>query len=290
MKNFLKYSFIILLFVIALLYTLDFAFTYMYKNNTPRNKISFAYNGIPKKYDVLFLGSSRANNHFVPKIFIDKGYKSFNFGMSGSRLEETALLLQLLLEKGNKVKTVVLEVDLNINSNGSSEGTRASFYPYIKDSETISNYYKQIPDFKLLYCVPFYRYLKYDSQIGFRELFFTVVGKKSSGLQSYGFYALKNTGINMEYNLSDYSPKKNQGYELIKQICVENKIELIAVTTPMCKNINNTNYFDAVVKLYPEIHNLENVITDENQFSSCGHMNEKGATQFTNYILENFFK
>ena len=45
------------------------------------------------------LGSSRANNHFVPQLFIEKGFKAYNYGMSGARLQESALMLQLMIDK-----------------------------------------------------------------------------------------------------------------------------------------------------------------------------------------------
>ena len=37
-----------------------------------------------KNYDVVFLGSSRVNNHLNPKIFNEQGYKTFNFGITRS--------------------------------------------------------------------------------------------------------------------------------------------------------------------------------------------------------------
>ncbi len=50
------------------------------------------------------MGSSRANNHFVTKMFTDTGLKTFNFGMQGSKLFESDLILKLLLEKKIKSK------------------------------------------------------------------------------------------------------------------------------------------------------------------------------------------
>lgn len=290
MKQFLLYILKITVGFIILAYVLDYAFTTLYVNSKPRNKIALAYTGKPQQYDVVFLGSSRANNHFVPQLFIDKGFSAYNFGISGSRLEESALLLELLLANGTKIKNLVVEVDLNINSNGYSEGTRANFYPYLKESNLISSYYQNIEDFDRLYYLPFYRYLKYDAKIGTRELFFTVAERPSKALQKHGFYPLKNTGKAMKYDLSRHYPKKNRGYESIKKICKENQIRLIAVTTPMCENVKNKGYFEEVVQLYPEVHNFEDVVTNEDCFSSCGHMNEKGATLFTQFLLDTFFK
>ena len=63
------------------------------------------------------------------------------------------------------------------------------------------------------------------------------------------------------------------------------KINLIVITTPMCKNTVNRNYFNELKKRYPEIHNFENVVTDDKYFSSCGHMNVDGARIFTKQII-----
>lgn len=289
MKEFLKYFVLLLIITLLIAYLLDYGFSKVYDKAFPRNKISLAYSGKAENYDIVFLGSSRANNHFVPQVFMDKGYKSYNYGMSGSRLEENALLLELLIENGTKIQNLVVEVDLNINSNGYSEGTRALFYPYIKQSETISNYYKGLPDFKKNYYIPFYRFLHYDAKIGTRELFFTAIKKPSKLLQNYGYYALEGKGKKMSADLSSNYPNKNVAYEYIKNLCKKNNINLIAVTTPMCQNIKNKDYFDQVVKLYPEIYNLENVVTDDKYFSSCGHMNDQGAKIFSQFILEKFF-
>ena len=73
-------------------------------------------------------------------------------------------------------------------------------------------------------------------------------------------------------------------------MCHQNNINLIALTTPICENVKNRAYFAAVKKLYPEIHNYEDVVTKSQYFSSCGHMNEAGATIFTQHVIDDLFK
>ena len=95
----------------------------------------------------------------------------------------------------------------------------------------------------------------------------------------------------MKNNLTSLKPLiHNKYYEHIKQICKENKINFIAVSTPMCKNTKGISYFEKVKKQYPEIHNYENVVTEDKYFSSCGHMNDNGARLFTARIIKDFFK
>lgn len=290
MKQFLVFigKVILTLFLAALV--LDFIYSLVYSKSTGRNKIEYVINTKSKTYDVIMLGSSRANNHFDPKVFEAKGFKSFNFGISGSRLQESALLLQLMMDKKYKIKNIILEVDLNINSEGYSEGTRALFMPYLKSNKTIFNYYQNnISDFNSLFYVPFYRYIEYDAEIGLREIYFSTLKKPSKSLQNSGFYPLFGEGKNMKYDLSTYVPKKNKDYELIKTICMTNKINLIVVSTPMCENVKGLNYFDEVQKIYPEVRNYENAVTEDKYFSSCGHLNKEGAQLLTMKIMNDLF-
>ena len=293
MKQFFVFVLKILLLLLFAALALDFSYSFVFSQSTERNKIENVINSKAKEYDVIILGSSRANNHFKTQLFIDKGLKAYNYGISGSRLQESALLLKLMLERNYSIKKVIVEVDLNIDSEGYSDGTRARFMPFLKSSETISSYYKEIlpPSiFNQYYYLPFYRYIKYDAQIGFRELFFSFIKKPSANLQHFGFNVLQGEGKRMHYDMSTYVPKKNKDYELIKVLCKQNSITLISLTTPICENVKNRAYFATVKKIYPEIHNYEDVVTENKYFSSCGHMNELGAKIFTQRIIDDFFK
>ena len=68
MKQFLIYTAKILLLTFLLLVILDIVYTQVYLNSSYRGKIDYVYNSNAREYDVVVLGSSRANNHFVTKI------------------------------------------------------------------------------------------------------------------------------------------------------------------------------------------------------------------------------
>jgi hypothetical protein len=270
---------------------LDVAYTSIYHQSNSRNKISYLYNSKNLEYDVIFLGSSRVNNHFVPKIFNDQGYKTFNFGLTRSRLQESALMLKLMVERQYKIKNLILQVDLNINTNDHSEAIRSLFMPYLHTSETIRNHYKNIDEYNALLYIPFYRYINYDARIGFREWYHSAIHKRTNALDNDGFYPLlKNQRPMIAADLSKYSPKKNAAYEEIKAICKKNNINLIAMSTPMCTSTINREYFKELQSVYPEIHNFEDAVTDDKYFSTCGHMNKEGAEEFTRIVFKAFFK
>lgn len=291
MKQFIQFLLKGLAILILTMMLLDVLYTTVYMQSKSRNKISYIFNSKDKNFDVVFLGSSRVNNHFVPKIFNDQGYKTFNFGITRSRLEESTLMLKLMVENNYKIENLILQVDLNINTNDHSEAIRSLFMPYFHTSKTIRNHYKNIPEYNKLLYIPFYRYLHYDARVGFREFYQTAIQKPTNSLDRDGFYPLMTDKRPMVgADLSKYYPKKNKAYEEIKAICKENNINLIAMTTPMCMETINRDYFNHINKVYPEIRRFENLVTEDKYFSTCGHMNKGGAEKFTKEVFNRLFK
>lgn len=291
MKKFILFLGKLLIVLVLASVALDLLYTFVYARSKSRNKIDYLYTSKNLNYDVVFLGSSRVANHFVPEIFNKNGLKSYNFGLTRSRLEESALMLKLMIERNYKIKTLVLQVDLNINSNDHSEAIRSLFMPYLHQSQIIRNHYKNIAEYKELLYVPFFRYMNYDARIGFREFVKSALHEKTNALDNDGFYTLKtNQRPMIAADLSKYYPKKNKGYDEIKAICKKNNIHLIAVTTPICTETINRSYFKKIKKIYPEVCNFEDSVVDQKYFSTCGHLNKAGAIEFTTKFYNAFFK
>ncbi len=291
MKKFLLFLAKGLALLLLTLVLLDVLYTAVYIQSNSRSKIDYLFNSKDKSYDVVFLGSSRVNNHFVPKIFNDQGYKTFNFGITRSRLEESALMLQMMVERNYKIKCLVLQVDLNINTNDHSEAIRSLFMPYLHTSKTVRDFYRTIPEYNQLLYIPFYRYMHYDARVGFREMYYSAIHKKTNALDNEGFHPLMTGDKNLiPADLSKYYPKRNKGYEEIKAICKNNNIQLIALTTPMCIETINRDYFNHLQEVYPEIRRFENAVTNDKYFSTCGHLNKDGAEEFTKVVFKALFK
>ena len=104
MRFFFLFLLKIILLIVLLAVVLDYTYTKGFANTLYRGKIGYIFNSPPKNYDVIILGSSRADNHFVSQMFEEKGLKTFNFGMQDSRLFESNLVLKSLLEKKIKSK------------------------------------------------------------------------------------------------------------------------------------------------------------------------------------------
>jgi hypothetical protein len=290
MKHFVLFIAKIIVILLLIAYALEGIYTYVYSKSKNRNKIENIVNSGTKQFDVIMLGSSRANNHFDAQLFVDKGINAYNYGMSGATLEESLLVLKLMMDKKYVIKTIILEVDLNIRAETFSKGTRARFMPYLTTNATVYHYYKAVlPKFDYLYYVPFYRYVENDSELGLREMLFAASNKKSDNILNLGFSPLHGTRVNMAYDLSEFKPHKNRYYEKIKQICKDNEINLISLSTPICSTAKGLDYFDKIKVVYPEVYNYANAVTDDKYFSSCGHLNEEGAQIFTRIVLKDFF-
>lgn len=291
MKQFILYIGKILILTLLIMVSLDVFYTYVFCNTSGRNKTELILTTDDKNYDLIILGSSRAENHFVPSVFKSKGIKTFNYAMSGSKLEETALTLKLMLARNFKIKNLILDVDLNLNSNSHSDNIRATFLPYFPVSPIIREHYKDIPEYFSYRYIPFYRYAVNEA-IGYREVGASIKSKKINTFDLGGFYPLPNQGKNLYYDMSKFSPKRNKGYEEIRKLCKENNINFIPISLPMCQNTmkNFGNYFQKMKDLYPEIHHYENAVVDDKYFSSCGHMNVEGAKKLSTLVLHDFFE
>ena len=141
MKRFLIFTIKILLLTFFVLVALDLAYTKVYLQSSNRGKIEYVFNSKGRAYDVVILGSSRANNHFVAPMFAEKGLKTFNFGMSGGHLFEASLLLKLMVERKYIIKSVILETDLNLSNEERADGIAAKFLPYMHNSEITKNHF-----------------------------------------------------------------------------------------------------------------------------------------------------
>jgi hypothetical protein len=291
MKQFLIYISKIIVVVILIAIALDGLFTASFFRAKNRGKVEAVFNSTAQKYDVVILGSSRANNHFVAQMFEDKGIKAFNYGMSGGHLFEASLMLKLMIERKYEIKNVILEADLNLASEEPSDGIASDFLPFIHNSAIIKEHFKTRKNFNEIYYFPFYRYVKYENIIGFREAFLSAINKKTNAMDNLGYYPLeKHKNGNMKNNIVNLNPlPHNKYYEEIKKICKANNINFIAVMTPMCENVVGMNYFEKVKKAYPEIHNYENIVVEDQYFASCGHMTDAGSKLFTARILNDFF-
>ena len=292
MSGFIKRILLLLLFAVVVMTVLDIGYTYVYAHAKPRSKVQLVMNAPPQHYDAIVLGSSRAANHVVTELFAKRGVKAYNMGMSGSTLCENGLMLKLFFERGNTADKVLLQLDVNFRGVGSAPGIKALFMPYLMSNETVYRHYLKYDKASTVAYryVPFYRYCSFDSKIGVRELTMSLFGKRGKDIENGGFIPLKGVLESKDKFVMDKEVrKKNSDYDDIVATCRLNHVPLVSFTAPFCAYIVNADYFLKLKKVVPDLYDYSGVVKADSLFATCGHMNEKGARVFTEYLLKEQF-
>ena len=289
MRKFLKYIALLVIGIIVLMVSIDILYTFIYTKSSPRNKIQLIMNVPPRHYDVIIIGSSRAENHIVTEMFEKKGIRTFNFAMAGAALCETSLQLKLFFERGNTADQILLQADTNFQKEGPAEGVKAKYMPYLPSNPTIYKHFQHYDreQADALKYMPMYRYWLYDAVIGFREMCMLVVRKPSKYLQNGGFMELtERMGKEEPSLLYEEFLGKNYDYDEIVATCKARNVPLFSFCTPVCKNVLKPDYFKRLEKAIPNLHDFSKVVQEDSLFATCGHMNVQGARIFTAYVLD----
>lgn len=287
MKKFIIYLIKKILIFGIVLIMLDLFYTYIYENKqTIRTKIEFIFQNNDKKYDYIFLGSSRVEFH-VNTTLIDKktGKKSLNLGISGQNLPETFLTLKLLRKQNISAKKYFIQIDEAdlIKKSKKNFSSVSYFLPYTKNKE-INDHLKEYDlDYFEDTKIPFYRYMNYGYKIGYRELLLKIANKKRMknfyiGLESL----LENDTISNNF-------KNNYSTELLNEIShfgIEKNIEIIFYTSPYY-NVKNDTHFKEVLKK-KTIFDYIDSITNPKLFKDADHLNKHGANKFTEMLIRDY--
>jgi hypothetical protein len=292
MRRFLIHIGIYVAATLLLMFAFDGIYTAIYSKSIVRNKIQLLVNGAPQHYDVIIVGSSRAENHLVPERFQRYGLKTYNIAMSGANLCENALQLKLFFDKGNTARNILLQVDTNFQTTTPATGIRAYALPYLWQNDVVYEHYAKAEQSNLFAerRVPFYRYMIYDTKIGFREVAFTVLEKQNNTIKTKGFWGLE--GVlhrGAPATLPTKVATQNRYYDEIKQICKAQQVQLIAFEAPFCANSGSREYFAKLKENNPELYDYNSAVSADSLFATCGHMNTKGAEAFTDFIIQKHF-
>jgi hypothetical protein len=285
MKQYLKYIGGILLFTAVAMVVLDALYTATYRNCKPRNKMQYIYKMQPRQIDYVFLGSSRTANTIIASD-VEKitGKRAINLGIEGAELADNLLELKLLVARGVKMEKVLLQVDYVFGNEKISEIANQAALPFIHDTVVANFLRPRADDFTAMANVPFYRYMKTDFMLGFREFFFSAAGKTSKVDLSDGYIPLNG---NMKENSTFHWPatiaKDNKVIEEIREICAKNNVELVLFCAPMCSAATHKEYVAELKQRLPDLHDFSAAIPDS-EFYNCRHINANGAKQFTAFL------
>ncbi|MBK5208334.1 MAG: hypothetical protein JJE44_02370 [Flavobacteriaceae bacterium] len=292
MKKFLKYITLLIVITIAFLYLLELLYTHTYKNGIPRNKVSYVLSMNDKYIDYIFLGSSRVDNTIDAEV-IEKitGKKALNLGIQAAKLNDLFFMLKLLQKQNIKSEIVFIQVDYIYNMEGNSEILKSYLMPYIKD-DVISSYIKERDSnyYKLKY-IPFYRYLVFDYKLGFREHFNTFINKKSRINFENGYDAkYGSTGVKLQASLPKTVNKENKTITAINQFAKENNIKVVYFMAPFCFDTANKDFSQKLKQKIPGLLDYSQLFKDDNYFFNPGHLNDKGAKEFSKRMALDILK
>lgn len=282
MRNLSLYISSLIAIALVLMVMFDYLYTAAFENSNPRNKVQLAATLHNRNVDYIFLGSSRVENHIDCDLVEELTGKScINLGLQGSKIND-AKAISILLE-ANKVtyEKLLLQVDYIYNFNNYSPSLVATIIPFTS-RENFSKALKDDLDLPLAYNIPFLRYASNDKLIGIREVILQYAEKKPKVDLSNGFNPLEGIGIEISGDFPNEIATNNA--ELNEMLATVDN--LVLFTAPYCKNTSNRdNYMDALTKRFPNLKNYISIFDEKEQyFSNCGHLNAKGAQEFTEIL------
>ena len=289
MKKFSILIIVTLFTVLIVSLAFDFAYTYIYKNSNPRSKFQYLRSLKNTKINYIFLGSSRVENGIVSSIIENNTNKScVNFGHQASKMGDIYYMLKLLKEYNISSDYIFIQIDYIFDIKGYSINLPYEMSPFIRDNSVTKEYMiDYVGQDQSNYYVPFFRYCSQGAKIGFREVVFNLVNKKTTVQKYKGFSPLQ--GVENQKSSHEVLPetisKSNVYFDKIKNYCKKNNIKAVFYCAPFCKHTINLDYVSKLKKKIPELYDFSNAINDDKMFVQCYHLNENGAEKFTEIFV-----
>jgi hypothetical protein len=297
MKRFFYFCTLFIIFTSAI-YLLMWHGFYKYQYSQFKKRED-CFNG-NRKFDILFLGSSRINCSINPKI-IDKTthLSSYNLGTDGAHMYEFYLNLMAYLEKKQPAKIVVVGLDI-FSLSGEVKISDPILYfsttknPVINQALTSFGYYKKIYDY-----IPYLKLTSFDDNQRL-ECFKGWFGISNSTYFYNGWIQPKKSR-NKEKNIPPnffgkliFNRKQIFYLQKIIEICEKKKITLFLTTPPSANNYNlgysNSEVFDDKISQITNSTNvkiikLKNAYRpDDFQYDDNLHLNLNGSNKFSREI------
>src|SRR5690606_16882 len=151
-------------------------------------------------------------------------------------------------------------------------------------NKIIDQYLKGVDsDYKKLKYWPFYRYLKYDYIIGFRQVFNSFINNKPSIDLSSGYFPkFGQSQINKSVSLPENIIEENEDIRKLNIFAEANNIQIVYFTAPFCSQISNLDFTEKLQYKLPIFLNFTSIFSDnQNYFFDCSHLNDVGAKEFS---------
>ena len=216
------------------MYILDFAYTYVYDNGAYRNKVMWVRDMENLKVDYVVLGSSRVFYHVDPiQIRASTGKQGLNLGDNAFSSFESYLLLKEFL-KTNRTENVYVQVDNLFKDDGPHHVGEKSWIPFINEKSIYRDFSIYGFEYELYKSIPFYRFQKFESRIGYRDVVTSALGKGHDYEPLLGYHPVsKVLQRNLKPRKSIESDKLNRSIKAIIELCNDQNIKLAFFTAPI---------------------------------------------------------
>lgn len=293
MKNdFLKFSISIISFFILLLLcdrSLAWFEAKLYSSKDTKINYSLRCTDVA---DIVILGSSRANHHYVPQILTDSLHLScVNLGEDGRGILYNYPQAHILLSKPNIPKIIIYEFFRHDWAVGVGDNILPLPLIYGKNDAVDEIIAKISPN--IANCINIFQSYKYNSNIHK-----TLLSSKETSSSNQGWnplYGNKKDGNEVK-TLDDREQIDKYKVEVFRRFvseCKEKGIILIAVSSPIygiCSDVETTLVEKLFIKEGIPYWNYQEETYDTNLFLDNGHMNDKGALWFSSLFASKLKK
>lgn len=257
-------------------------------------------------YDILIIGSSRAESHFHSGIIADStGLSVYNIGMTGATMPFVKTSLEAYLEKSKAPEYVILNIDYHVLQDPvDSIYHFPRYFPYIGENKSL---YKGISEIDPRF--PYFRYLAPYSMPYFGAHYLNVSLRGYAGRQGKYDTTYVNGWSPTKQALTpldsfDYSPYVSEAppeiwesLSAIDSICKKNNSKLILILSPLYERqsaaiVNGTDlkqrFRDFATTHHCSLMDYSDGPISENPayFADPAHLNKTGAVVFSSHFAE----
>jgi hypothetical protein len=283
MKLFLKKILGIFFSIIIIAFITDSLINLFFRNYHQRSKPDVKNQNV----NIVFFGSSRCVHHIIPSLYDSlNSTKSFNMGWAASYPREIYAAVKLYLHFNKPPQKIILQLDLEAENTGTDALATQSLIKHF-NQHLIDDYFTSEQNFN--YKIPLYACTNYRDY-SWREILKTIFRNKPQTIDQ-GYIPIKREF--QKDNLKDIPPNVPLKFLATKNIWVIKTIELckkngIGVTlfTAPYYQIGFSERFNKFSQYNCPYFNLSKTLKDSRYFSDNSHLNNLGATLFTQILSD----
>lgn len=290
MKKFIVFIGKILLLLLLCVSALDFVYTSVYKNTTPQNKVQYIHSLKNRKFNYIFIGSSRVENSVISQQIENKTKKTtINLGVKGLKLKDMSYIIKLLHKNNVLFDIIFIQLDYSYNyEEDYSKFFSFELLPFCYSSDSSVDVYLKSTNKKYFYYkyIPFLKYIDSDELVGFRKVIASLKNKTSIFELNKGYVPIYGTSYINKEKIPNHVNVKNKYFKEIDFFLKKSNQRVVYFSAPVTLSTNNLDYFNKLKIVVPNLCNFHDVISNQFYFQDNLHLNSDGAVIFTNILID----